>query len=563
MARTIGKDLRIDVKLVVLVAVLMGVLTATFCFWSARTHQEQMRHELVEQAQGFAVQMDAVWQFVDVNQDLINYNFDGELEYKKLHCSVAAKAVAQLFTTNSDYSIRYPRLNPRNLADTPDSWEQDALVTFQRNPGIKEYYQLVEENDTLSLRYTAPLRCDEGCLQCHGTPKGEIDITGYPKEGWSEGALAGAISIVIPADEYVASYRRALIRDLAFFLAMIVTALGLVLFAVRHLVTKPLHSLADGLGQVGQGELNLKLAASQSSKEMSTVVSAFNGMTGELHDLYTTLEQKVEDRTEALRLLNAEVLRQKDALEHANARLEEESAYKSEFLAVMSHELKTPLAAIITYLETLQSSNSSLSDEDRAIALRCDANSRELLNIINNILEVSRSQERRQKMTWEMVDAFDLVEFVLAEMEPLVQQKELRIVRDIDPETPLVYADWEKLRHILRNLLSNAVKFSSPGSPVVVRVGPANDEQFPGGIRFEVVDQGPGMTEEEADGIFDRFFQAKSNAQSQRGGTGLGLSIVQEFTQLHGGEAYVESELGHGSTFGVILPSNLEKRGTL
>lgn len=150
--RMVGKNLRIDVKLVVLSAVLMGLLTVMVCSWSANTHQQQMKQELVEQARGFSQQMDAVWTFVDANQDRINYTSEGAFEFKGLHCSIAAKAVARLFSMNSDYEVVFTRTDPRNEADAPDAWELKALETFEADRGIAEYYQLTEYEGNLSLR---------------------------------------------------------------------------------------------------------------------------------------------------------------------------------------------------------------------------------------------------------------------------------------------------------------------------------------------------------------------------------------------------------------------------
>ena len=180
-----GKELRIDVKLVVLSAVLITLIIAVVGLWSAKTHEQQLRQELVEQARGFAQQMDAVWTFVDANQNRINYTSDGIYEFKGLHCSVAAKAVAQLFNRSTDYVVKFTRTDPRNPGDAPDEWEQGALASFEEDPAIGEYYQLVENDEAMSLRYCTPLTVEEGCLSCHGAPEGEIDITGYAREGWS------------------------------------------------------------------------------------------------------------------------------------------------------------------------------------------------------------------------------------------------------------------------------------------------------------------------------------------------------------------------------------------
>ena len=561
----VGKNLRMDVKLVVLSAVLMGVLTVAVCFWSANTHEQQMRQELVEQARGFSLQMDAVWTFVDANQDRINYTSEGEFEFKDLHCSIAAKAVARLFSISSDYEVRFTRTDPRNDNDTPDAWEAKALDTFEARQDVAEYYQMTDYDGRLSLRYSVPLLVEKGCLECHGEPAGELDITGYPKEGWKVGDIAGATSIVIPADEYINSYNRALVRDLLFYLLIVLVALVVVFMAMRHLATKPLRSIADSLAAVGRGGLTVKLGASQSSKEVNAVVSSFNDMTDELNELYNNLESRVADRTEKLRLLNAEVLKQKEDIQKANARLKEETAYKSEFLAVMSHELKTPLTATITYLEALQSSRSSLTEEERGIVMRCEANSRELLIMISNILEVSRSQNVKEHMHWETIDLFDVAEYVATEIEPLARRKNIAIVREYDPATPLICADWEKLRHIMLNLLGNAIKYSDGEGRVVLSIGakPEAAEEEAGSPQavITVTDFGIGIVPEKIDDIFGRFSRAGAASQASRDGNGLGLFIVKEYAELHGGSVAVESKVSEGSVFTVTIPANSDKRG--
>ena len=550
-----GKELRIDVKLVVLSAALITVIIAVVGFWSANTHEQQLRQELVEQARGFSKQMDAVWTFVDANQDRINYTSGGEYEFKGLHCSVAAKAVAQLFSRNTDYGVKFTRVNPRNAGDTPDEWELGALTSFAEDPSIGEYYQLVDNSDVLSLRYCKPLVIDEGCLSCHGAPKGEVDITGYPKEGWSVGDLAGALSISIPAEEYVQSYNAALSRDLLYYTLAMCAALAILFFAVRHLVTKPLRSMTDSLGEVSRGRIDMKLHTSQSTKEMSTMIRTFNTMTDELDQLYGNLEQQVADRTEKLQKLSEQAIAQREEIKKVNERLRQESAYKSDFLATMSHELKTPLTATISYLEALQSTQFSLSPEEKKLASHAEASSKELLLIINNILETSRSRDIKEKMNWEVVDLFDFTEYLVHETSPLATRKNIVIKRTANPDCPLVYSDWGKLRHILLNLLSNAIKFSDEGSTVELAVSMAPDGQH---IYISVADTGIGIAPEELDAIFDRFAQAKHEANTNPDGSGLGLYIVREYSKLLGGEITVESEVGSGSTFTLALPLHPE-----
>ena len=398
-----GKELRIDVKLVVLSAVLITLIIAVVGLWSAKTHEQQLRQELVEQARGFAQQMDAVWTFVDANQNRINYTSDGIYEFKGLHCSVAAKAVAQLFNRSTDYVVKFTRTDPRNPGDAPDEWEQGALASFEEDPAIGEYYQLVENDEAMSLRYCTPLTVEEGCLSCHGAPKGEIDITGYAKEGWSMGDIAGALSISIPAERYIESYNAALARDLVYYTLAMCAALAILFFAVRHLVTKPLHSVVESLGEVGRGRIDMKLNNSQSTKEMSTMINAFNTMTDELDDLYGNLEQQVADRTERLQKLSEQAIAQREEIKKVNERLQQESAYKSDFLATMSHELKPPLLPLSPIWKRCNRSNSTYTDEEKQLASSAEASSKELLLIINNILETSRSKDIKEKMNWEVM----------------------------------------------------------------------------------------------------------------------------------------------------------------
>ena len=550
-----GKELRIDVKLVVLSAVLITLIIAVVGLWSAKTHEQQLRQELVEQARGFAQQMDAVWTFVDANQNRINYTSDGIYEFKGLHCSVAAKAVAQLFNRSTDYVVKFTRTDPRNPGDAPDEWEQGALASFEEDPAIGEYYQLVENDEAMSLRYCTPLTVEEGCLSCHGAPKGEIDITGYAKEGWSMGDIAGALSISIPAERYIESYNAALARDLVYYTLAMCAALAILFFAVRHLVTKPLHSVVESLGEVGRGRIDMKLNNSQSTKEMSTMINAFNTMTDELDDLYGNLEQQVADRTERLQKLSEQAIAQREEMKKVNERLQQESAYKSDFLATMSHELKTPLTATISYLEALQSKQFNLSDEEKQLASSAEASSKELLLIINNILETSRSKDIKEKMNWEVIDVLDFTEYLLQETLPLARRRNVTIVRKADPACPLIYSDWGKLRHVLLNLMSNAIKFSHEGGIVELAARICEDGKH---VQIAVTDHGIGIAREDLDSIFDRFSQTSHWGNANPDGSGLGLYIVKEYAQLLGGEVAVESELGKGSAFFLALPTHPE-----
>ena len=137
-------------------------------------------------------------------------------DFKDVYCSVAGKNIAKRFSEQSDYSIRYVRDNPRSLDDEPDAFEAQALASFALGDAT-EYYEVVEDGDSVTFRYLSKLTIDRGCLQCHGQPAGEKDITGYVMEGMAEGDVAGAVSITMPLDAIVADARENLASTVVFF----------------------------------------------------------------------------------------------------------------------------------------------------------------------------------------------------------------------------------------------------------------------------------------------------------------------------------------------------------
>ena len=214
------------------------------------------------------------------------------------------------------------------------------------------------------------------------------------------------------------------------------------------------------------GDLDVELAHTESSREMNTLMTEFNEMAHELAGIYSNLEAQVQVRTAQLAEANAVLERQRAQLEEANGRLRDENRYKSEFLAMMSHELRTPLTSIIAFTELLNR-NSEPADEKEAETRReIEANSRALLLMINDILEMSRRDSGRIEMNRETVDLGDIAGMVQAVVQPLANRKGIAFACEIDPDVPLVTADFEKLRHVLENLCGNAVKFTPEGGDV-------------------------------------------------------------------------------------------------
>ena len=191
---------KISLKTIYLVALsaVFAVSFLMFVLFDLQSQQRQTEAAMLEEARTFAREMDAVWQFMDNSQTVINTTSDGVYEFKGLHCSRVGKSVGALFSKGSDYTIRYTNFNPRNSQDEPDAFEAQALEAFNANAAVTEYYEVTDFQGVERFRYAQALEVDKSCLECHGEPAGEVDITGKVKEGWTLDSVGGAISIVIP-----------------------------------------------------------------------------------------------------------------------------------------------------------------------------------------------------------------------------------------------------------------------------------------------------------------------------------------------------------------------------
>lgn len=544
-------NVTLKTKFVVLISALVVVSLFANLAWTSMNKRAQMGNELREKGEVLAQQMDAVWEFMASNQDRleqISYTEDGV--YQGLHCAIVGRSIGLLFTSQSEYTTRFVNFNPRNIADEPDDFETQALNAFI-DEGRTEYYETTEYEGREVFRYSAPMRIEENCLDCHGEPKGEIDVTGFAKEGWSIGDVGGAISIIMPLDVYRESEQSAIVQDVIFFGGMLAFCLVIVYVALGYLVTRPLNKIQAGVDQIKTGNLDVELAYTESSREMNTLTADFNRMAEELSAMYENFETQVEDRTAQLAQANDVLERQRAQLEEMNSLLRDENRYKSEFLAMMSHELRTPLTSIIAFAEMLNKESDPKDEREAETRREIEANSRALLFMINDILEMSRLDAGRIEMNIETVDLGDVAGLVQSVVQPLAKQNQIEFTCEIDADVPLIEADFEKVRHVLENLAGNAVKFTSKGGSVRLHISHHPECRE---VWLRVSDTGIGIDKADQQRVFERFVQADSSASRRYSGTGLGLALAKEYTEMHGGSISLESALGKGSVFTVRLP---------
>jgi len=230
------------------------------------------------------------------------------------------------------------------------------------------------------------------------------------------------------------------------------------------------------------------------------------------------------------------------------AALRQADRIKSEFLAAMSHDFRSPLTVVRGAVELLLGERpGTLTSAQRELAESAERNIRRLEDFTAQLLEMARLEEGQIALDKEEIDAIALVRDVVADHSVLAKQKRQWISLDVDPDPPRVVADRSKMQQALANLIVNAIRYAPQGTPILVAAHRKGDA-----LRIEVRDHGPGIATEDRQRIFDKFFRGQ-NADGTPG-SGLGLAIARSLVTLHGGTLEYEENPGGGSAFVTVLP---------
>jgi signal transduction histidine kinase/DNA-binding response OmpR family regulator len=347
-----------------------------------------------------------------------------------------------------------------------------------------------------------------------------------------------------------------LLKDLEstarFFSLMLVASLAivsLVSFLVSQYLSRPIVQLAAAASRLASGDLETEVKISATG-EVQTLVRSFNQMTGDLRasmhardESVRNLENEVGERKKAA----AELERQARDLEDARIAAEAAAKAKSEFLAAMSHEVRTPINGVLGMTELLQ--HTELSPRQRRFADAARSSGESLLSIINDILDFSKIEAGKLELEEIPFDLRSLMDDLVHLLAEGAHSRGLELICSIPAgQHTAFHGDAGRLRQVLTNLLGNAIKFTESGE-VVVRVLTDGEEAEHMSLRFEVSDTGIGIAEEAQEKIFAEFSQADVSTTRRYGGTGLGLAISRQLVSLLGGVLDVASESGKGSTF--------------
>jgi signal transduction histidine kinase len=280
----------------------------------------------------------------------------------------------------------------------------------------------------------------------------------------------------------------------------------------------------------------------------------------QLQELNRHLEETIQQRTQ-------ELIEKSRELELQNSELAESDQRKSEFLANISHELRTPMHSILGYTNMLlKGSYGYLNEQQQKNLKKVYENAQHLMHILNDLLDLSHLELGRMKLQISPVSVKKIFLSSLVSVEPLLIDRILDVEHQISSEIPPVLVDEVRIKEVMINLLSNAIKFTPDHGKITIyaKETPRPDSD-PGEkvVEIRVQDTGIGVSEKDQEVIFDQFRQLNEQKRAEEKGTGLGLFISKKLVEVHGGVLRVQSEPGNGSVFSFTLPAeNQDKQGS-
>ncbi|MBI2214375.1 MAG: response regulator [Acidobacteria bacterium] len=314
----------------------------------------------------------------------------------------------------------------------------------------------------------------------------------------------------------------------------LVAAASVAALRLERLISGPILTLARTTREISERHDYSLRVNKASEDEIGELSDGFN-------DMLAQIERRQRERDEA----------------------DQRSREKSQFLANMSHELRTPLNAIIGFSDILRTRlTDRLNDKERKFVDNIHSSGEHLLGLVNDILDLSKIEAGRMEMSPERFSIDAAIDGVTSLMRGVSSRRSIALDVVVEPGLPPLMADTVKVKQVLYNLLSNAVKFSPEGSTVSIRAFSIPADRSPifgDSIAVSIIDHGIGIDPTNHSIVFHEFQQVDTGASRQFEGTGLGLALVRKYVDMHGGRVTLESELGKGSTFTVILP--VEFRG--
>ncbi len=433
--------------------------------------------------------------------------------------------------------IRWLRFTKENELDQ----NQLGQLTSEQQDIIESLIAEDSRNDTISFdkingishsNYIRIFRANDNCISCHNS-QGSAGA-------FSPNELIGAITVQSSAAEIG---KTKLLNWVWVSVAGLVAGTGAIIafyWITQRVILRPIRHLRAMANNVAEGNLDIR-SSIKTGDEYEKLASAFNKMLDGL-----------QEAQEKLRQANKQLDGKIAELSDRNIELFKANKLKSEFLANISHEFRTPLNSILGFAQVLREKPALLSkDKARRYTENIITGGNRLLNMINDLLDLAKTKAGKIELHIEKTSVPQLIDSAVASFSLETKKKKIKVKVLTKPDLPFLMTDAGKVQQIVYNFLSNAVKFTPERGRIEIRAGLKQDDKT---LRIEVTDTGCGIAEDDREKIFEKFGTADGSLTRQSTGSGLGLAISAELTAMLAGNMGVDSELDKGSTFWLDIP---------
>ena len=350
------------------------------------------------------------------------------------------------------------------------------------------------------------------------------------------------IVVVVPETDFMARINANTRATILLCLVALMVAI-LIGIVIARWIVQPLQDLNTTAKALAIGEWR-QLNEMEREDEIGQLAHVFNRMSQELQVSFNDLEEKVRERTQDIAAKNLK-------LTALNKELDQLNQDKNEFLGIVAHDLKNPLGAIQGAAVLIQSDYDELPKEDVIeFANIISTSSQQLFELIKNLLDVNQIESGKMRLSLTELNMLPILQFLVKEYREKASVKGIRLICHCTEPKYDVYVDENSIRQVLDNLISNAVKYSPPGKHIIVSIS-----QNENGVRCEIQDEGPGLSEADQQKLFCKFMRLTAQPTGEEHSTGLGLFIVKKLVEAMKGRVWCESELGQGALFIIELPS--------
>jgi len=422
--------------------------------------------------------------------------------------------------------------NDREQLTTLTEAQTETIESLKSAEDREDSVFLERKAGVLESNYVRLFRAADSCISCHN-PQGSAGAFGRNEP-------IGAVVIEQPAG---AIGKTVLMNRLWIIVAGLIGGIGAIVafyMITQRVILRPIRQLRALANNVAEGNLDIR-SSIQTRDEYEKLSDAFNNMLDGLQGAQEKLRQ-------ANKQLDAKIAE----LSERNIELFRANKVKGEFLANISHEFRTPLNAILGFAEILREKPDLLKkDKGKRYAENIITGGKNLLNMVNDLLDLAKTEAGRMKIHKEETSVLELCKGLVASFSSLTRDRKIKVKLTVDKNIPTLMTDAGKVQQILYNFLSNAVKFTPLRGRVEVRAA-MHDEKT---VRIAVTDTGCGIAEADREKIFEKFRQVDGSITRRTPGSGLGLAISKELASMLAGAIGMESEAGKGSTFWLDIPA--------